>query len=359
MNRGIDPHTRLRTTPRLALLSVILGLPSILLLLSAPATAQTGPDDRVAEFIERTAEIIDQAAQLVLETENQQARRILHEARGMHQRSLRLLDHGQRRQALAVSQRAREAARHAARLARETHGQQERFLLRLERFHELRDQLRERAHEVDDERVLRFLREADLQALRAMDHHHQGNNDLALHLLQAAEELLARATRLLHEGFGGERLEREFERTRSLLEHTAAKVEEAPARRRNTSADLLQSAAEALRRAEGYQGRQQPVRAWHALRLARQLTAQAAAASAEPTHPDDVAAQIARWDERHEEAAGTIQEDGSPAALAILERARHHRHQAERRLEAGDAESALRQLRAAFDLLNEAIELSR
>lgn len=331
-------------------LPVIILLPLVWLLGTAPALAQAG--DQLDEFIARTGELIDWAAELVRESENQQARRILDEARNLHLRSQEHQRHGQPRQALTVSQRARAAAHHAAKLARETQGQQERLRLRLERFGELRDQLFDRAREADDERALRFVREADQQAHRAHDQFRQGNVEMALHLLGAAEELLARATRLLFEGGGGERLDRELERTRDLIDRTVEQTG-------GSAGDLLQSAAEALARAEDFRDRQQPLRALHSLRLARRLAAQAVAVSGARVEPEAVREQLRRWDDRHGEVAEQVRESGSRQALTVLERARHHRDQAERRLGAGEVEPALRQLKAAFDLLNEASDLTR
>lgn len=342
---------------RIISLSAVILLPLVWLLGTAPGLAQTG--DQLDEFISRTGEIIDWATELVNESEDQQARRILEEARNLHQRSLGMYQRNQPRQALAASQRARAAAHHAAKLARENQGQQERLRLRLERYNELRDQILDRARDAEDERVLRFVRESEQQAHRARDHYRQGNIDMALHLLTAAEELLARATRLLFEGAGGERLERELERTRALIERAAEQLQDFGGDQRDAASELLRSAREALQRAEQHRDRQQPVRALQAVRLARQLTGQAVATGGNRPQPETVAAQFARWDERHEMVAEAVQEAGSQPALQLLERARSHRDQAGRRLEAGDTEVALRQLKAAFDLLNEASDLIR
>lgn len=343
---------------RILRLTAALLLPVLWLSTPATSTAQSG--EQLREFIIRTGEIIDLAADLVFESENQQARRILAEARGLHQRSQHHMERNQPQLALQFSRRARTAAQHAARLARETHNQQERFQLRFERFDELRDQLRERVREADDDRARRFLQEGEQQAVRARAQLRQGNLDLALHLMKAAEDLLARTTRLLFEGTGSERLEREFERTYALLERTAEQLEHAAGPQRAAGADLLQSAAEALRRAEEHRERRQTARALHSLHLARQLAAQAAASDAVvTTDPEAVAHQLARWDKRLELVAEQVRTAESPAAAAILERARHHRELAGRHLAAGDLEPALRQLRAAFDLLNEASGLTR
>lgn len=339
------------------LAAAILLAPLYWLVSAAPVAAQ--PGENIREFIARTGEILQMAADVVLQAENPQARRILNEARNLHHRSGDLLERGQPRNALATSRRAREAAQHAARLARESQSHDERFRLRLERLQELRDQLLERVRETEDERALRFLREADEQTLSAQNQYRQRNFELALHLLGTAEELLARTTRLLFEGAGGERLDREIERTRALIERAGEHLQQTEGQPRETGADLLQSATQALRRAEEFRDRQQPVRALQSLRLARQLAAQVVAIGGAPTDRTVVEAQIERWDERYPLVAEAVHASGSPQAAALLARARHHRDEAGRRLAAGDDEPALRQLRAAFDLLQEASDVAR
>lgn len=342
---------------RISCLPVVILLPLVWLLGAQPTLAQSG--DRLDEFIGRTGEIIDWATELVQESENQQARRILQEASNLHLRSIDLLDRDQPRQALAISRRARAAAQHAAKLARETHGHQERLRLRLDRYLELREQLLDRAREAEDERVLRFVRESEQQAHRAQDHYRQGNFDLALHLLTTAEELLARATRLLFEGGGGERLEREMERTRALIDRAAEQLQGTGGGQRATAQDLLASAREALARADEARERRQPMRALQSLRLAHRLASQAMAVGGTRIEPEAIAEQLHRWDERHELIVEQVRESGSRQALTVLERARHHRQEAQRRLDADEHEASLRQIKAAFDLLNEANDLTR
>jgi hypothetical protein len=79
----------------------------------------------------------------------------------------------------------------------------------------------------------------------------------------------------------------------------------------------------------------------------------------EAVSADDVARQLERWDERYAAVAERVADAGAEAAGSMLERARHHRDRAQQFLDAGDLEPALRQLREAFDLLNEASDLTR
>ena len=156
---------------------------------------------------------------------------------------------------------------------------------------------------------------------------------------------------LLFEGGGASRLERELARAEVLIERAEA-TDGAPS-------DLVQSAREALARARQLAAEGQILRALQSSRLAMRLAAQAVAASGETLTADAVMAQIARWDERHADVAEAVAASGSREAAQILTRARHHRDQAQRLVAENTLESALRQVKAAFDLLNEASELAR
>ena len=319
-----------------------------LLVLPAAAGAQTSS---VGDYLARTAEIIDRIAELVEESGSVPARRVLTEAQTLHARSLDQAAAGHPRVALAASGRARDAAHHAARLARNSRGSEERVRARLERFDELYEQLLERAREADDQLALRFLREAQEQALRARDQERQGNHDMALNLLEPAEALLARAARLLFEGGGAARLERDFERAQALIDRAQESAQ--------AGSDVLQSAREALERARRLAADGQLLRALHASRLATRLAAQAAAQAGETLSPAAVEEQLERYDQRRLEIADAVAEADAREATQVLARADHHRDEARNLLAAGQLEPALRQIKAALDLLYEASELAR
>ncbi|MBD3220505.1 hypothetical protein GF314_04615 [bacterium] len=335
------------------------GLPLLILagvMLLTPGVASAQHTGQLTEFIERTAELLDWAADQVGVSESQQARRVLEEAYRLHERSLDLADAGRPMAALSASRRARETSQHAVRLARRSRSQEARLQQRLERLQEYRDQVRERAREAGDERALRFVREAESHGHRALDHYQQGNYDLALHLVESAEDLLARAARLLFEGGGPERLQREIERVRAAIDRIADRLRD----RDDTAArGLLDAAEEALVQAEDHAGRGQPLRAMQSLRLARQLAGQAASTEQGGLDAETVRSQIERWDDRYDQVAESVADSGSDPARETLERARRHRDRAAEHLDADALEAALRQIKAAFDLLNEAQDLTR
>ncbi len=345
---------RPRNLPRLPIAMVLAGV--MLLVAGPPAVAQQNAD-QLGDFIERTGEVIDWAAEQVKETENQQAHRVLEEALNLHVRSIDHAEQGRQMSALAMSRRAREAAQHAARLARDARTDEHRVQMRLERFLDYRDQVLDRAREANDERAIRFVREADAQALRARDHYRQGNHDLAAHLIESAEDMLSRAARLLFEGGGAERLQREIERTRRAIDSIADRL--ADSGMAGSAGDLLDSARTALDRAEEFGRRGQPLRALQSVRLARRLAGQAADATEGNLDAGAIRQQLERWDSRQEQVAERVDASGAAGAAEALAQARHHRERAGAMLDGGDLEPALRQIKAAFDLLNEALELTR
>lgn len=322
----------------------------VLLLLAAAPAVRAQQGESVAEFIARTAEILEWSADLVNESDSPTARQVLTEAQAMHGQSQQHQAAGRPRQALATSRRARTAAQHAAQLARESRGHEERARIRLDRYREFHDQLLDRAREAGDQLALRFLDESEQQAVRARDQFRQGSFEMSLNLLEPAEGLLARAARVLFEGGGAPRLERELARAEALIERAEASDGAQP--------DLLQSARETLARARQLAAEGQILRALQSSRLAVRLAAQAAA-TGETLTVDAVNDQLTRWDDRHPDVADAVAASGSREAAQVLASARHHRDQAQRLLAASDLEAALRQIKAAFDLLNEASELAR
>lgn len=324
-------------------------------LLAPPAGAQTEAD--LSRYIETTGEILQNASDVVMGSESSRAHRILEEARRLDRRSRDLALAGYPGRAFLLSRRAREGARQAVLIARESRALEDRVRLRLERYREFRDQTIDRIAGADNEMALRFLSESEQQAHRAEDQFQQGNFALALQLIETAEAMLGRAARLLYEEGGGVRLEQELERTREFLVSVAERLDAGP--EDQDARSLLASAREALLRAEDQQAGGHPLRCLRSLRLARRLAGQAVASAGDAIDPRTVADQLERWDRRHDEIAERIRDSGPRPAIETLRRAEQHRERAEALLEAEEREQALRQLRAAFDLLGESADLSR
>jgi hypothetical protein len=341
---------------------ILLPLLAVLLLgavLPAADTARAqGGGEQLDEFIGRTGEVLQWAAEIVQNSDSQRARRMLEEARRLHERSLAMADQGRGVMALRMSERARRGAQQAARLGNMAQNLQERARLRLERFRDVLEQVGDAARESGDERAMVFVEEAEGQARRAFDQLRQGNFEMALQLLDPAESMLSRAARLVFEGGGAERLERETERVSEFIARVAERLE-AEGGDTETARDLLASARGALDRSRQAAAEGEPLRAMQSLRVARRLAAQAADAADGASSPEDFAVQLERWDERAETVAEQVRDSGSRQAEQVLARAREHRERAGRLVDEGEVEQAIRQLRAAFDLLDEARDLSR
>jgi len=350
LNRPICGYRRLAKLLPLGLLAMFIVLgPS-------QSGAQQGDLDTVIRFIEQTGRLIEQAREVVEETDSQRARQVLVQALQLHQNSVMRLEDGRPLVALRLSRGARKAAQQAVRLARESRGFEEQGRRRWERFMERRDRLAERAEEAGNERAQRFVRAAEKQAARAREQFSQNNFAMALQLLNAADGLLNRAARLLFEGGDIERLQQELERTGELITITAERLAAGPD---PEAARLLDDAREALARAWSHLDRREPMAARSSGRMARDLASRAAAlAGGEPAQAL-VEQQIARWDERYTAVAERVAESGSDPARETLERARGHRDRAVERLAGGRGEEALREIKTAHDLLHRADELAR
>lgn len=312
--------------------------------------------DRARDYIDRTSELLEQAESTVSESDSERARRLLKEAFTLHNRSQTLLDRNQATSAVKMSHQARVAAGEAAKWAREALGYERRALMRLERFRDAHDQIRDRALEQGNERAHRFLREAEKQGLRAWEQYNQSNFAMALSLLEPADALLNRAARLLFEAGSQERLVRELDRTAALIERTEERLDN---RSDQTSRELLASARSALSRAREHLNDNQPALAMHQSRLARKFVEQAAGLASDGLSVETVQAQIERWDQRNPAIADAVQASGSDHARSVYEQALRHRSQAAELLGKEELEAALRHIKVALDLLNEAGELTR
>ncbi|MFH1843084.1 MAG: hypothetical protein ABIF77_07725 [bacterium] len=321
------------------------------------AQAQGGPSfSRVSEYIEMTHDILQRSREIVQETESVRARTIMEDAKQLHDRSYALLDSGKPTEAFNVSKRARSVAQYAVRVARDDSSFQERARVRLDRLPELYEPILERAQEVHHERALRFLNEAERQYHRAREQFAQHNYEISLNLLESAETLLRRAARLLFESGGAERLERDLERTQQFIDNTHERI---GANGDPVALNLLVQAEDVLAQAHEALQAGQPLRTLHLAKQARRLAGEAAALISGSPSAESVQVQLERWDDRYSAVAEQVQESGNNEARLLLERAVRHRESAEDRLNNDDYSGALRQIKIAHDLLNEAGERIR
>lgn len=323
---------------------------------SGPVFAQGHGQDQVADYIERTEELLIWAQGLISETQSVTSRRVLDQAVGLHKRSKGLMGNGHMMEALGVSRRSRGAMWHSVRLARESMGFEERIRIRAERFGDQHSQLLERALEVRDRQAMEFLRRAERHTIRAREQYHQGDFKLSWKMLEQAGDLMRRAARMLADGTTPERLEMEMDRVRMLIERTRGNLgpeSEAQALR------LLAEAEESLARARDGMAQGHPGRALQMAGLARRLAIRAASLNGAGPDEEAVRRQMDRFDQRSGRVADAVRDSGSKQARDMYERALNHRAQAAEALAKGNPEVALRQIRAAHDLLGQAEDLVR
>ena len=353
----MDTRTR-HHTGRMLIKGIVFGLLGLVTAGSIPgiAEAQMSGQEQIEAYIERTEELLIWARGLVAETESVPARRVLSQAAEMHQRSLGLMGRGMMLEALGVSRRSRAAMWHSVRLAREAMGLEERIRIRSERFRDQHSQLMERALEVGDRQAMDFLRRSENNAVRAREQYHQGDFKLSWKMLEKAGDLMRRAARLLADGTSPERLEMEIDRTRMLIERTREGLDSDsnPQARK-----MLVEAEEALVRARDGMDQGHPGRALQMTGLARQLAVRAGSLNGAGPDDEAVQRQLERFDDRSGRVGDRVRESGSKPARDMYERALQHRTRAAEALANDDGELALRQIRAAHDLLGQAEDLIR
>lgn len=319
------------------------------LLAVGTAAAQGGEELRA--YLDRTDELLEWAADQVAASDSDQARRVLEHARQLQSRSRDLLARQRPLEAFSAGRRARDAMWHAVRLSREAAGLDERLRLRSERFADQHSQLADRARESGSQRAVNLLERAAEHARRAGEREAQGDLQMAMKLLEQAEDLLRMAARVLAEGVGPERMERELERTRQIVDEAGDRLSGdgiAPG-----ALESLAEARDALARAVGAAS-SDAGQALQLSTLARRLARRAL--SEVETQPDAGAVErlLARFDERATDLAAQIRDSGSSQAARAFEQARQQRDLAAISLRDGDPAKALRQARSAHELLDKA-----
>jgi len=320
-----------------------------------PAEAQNSQIEQIQLYIERNAELLEWAFDIVRETENMPSRRVLEEALGLHRRSVRLLDDNHPLMAYNTAKHSRTATRNAVRMARESMGFEERVRLRAERFRDQHSRLLEKARDANNQRALDFLRRSETAAHRANEQYQQGDAQLAFKMLEQAEELMNRAGRMLSGG-SADRLEQKIEMARMTIERAAENLQESatPAARK-----LMEESEHALGRALDFRDQGQPDRALQLTDMAIRMANRAMDSSSGTPEAETVERQIERWDDRYERVSESVRDAGDDSSLRILQRARDQRGASLDSMKREEFEKALRQIRAAHDLLTQAEDMVR
>ena len=180
---------------------------------------------------------------------------------------------------------------------------------------------------------------------------------LADRMFESAEDLMAMAARLLVETGDPDMLDRELERVENLLDQ--ARLRLGPDMSDQSRRDLSQ-AEESLVRARKHQGSGHPGRALQMVGLARRLVERSLeTAGGSGNAAESADRQIARFDERYDRIRSRLEDTDSEQARRLMDQARDHRDRAQAASDQGDADAALRQIRAGHDLLEQTERMLR
>lgn len=233
------------TPPRFTQHLIVLAA-FVALLTPRLATAQ-GDFGTVRTAIDRNAELLAQATELVHETNSTKARAALETARKLHEGSITLLQNGNGLMAGRAAREAREAILRAIAIARQEVKLEENARHAIERA---RDHLERARAALDDgpanPSAGRLIEEARMQLRRSRDNMQEHMFETALRLANASRELSGRALQMLgRDDVSPERVRREITRTDNIL----ARIRDRDAAQRPELRGLIEEATHLQERA--------------------------------------------------------------------------------------------------------------
>ncbi|MCK4775321.1 MAG: hypothetical protein KAT30_11065, partial [Candidatus Krumholzibacteria bacterium] len=203
--------------------------------LAAPTTASAqtvGDLTRLRDYINRNAELLDSARELVNATNSVKARQSLDAAAKLHQQSVSLLNTGvdsrELSRAYTVAKKAREVihqtigiAKREAKLEKNAVEAIERATERLERARQIRDETGTR----DAAGVNRLLEEAHTQLKRSQDNLREHLFEVSLRLAVSSDEFSTRAIEIIKRTSSNiGMVEHEITRTERLLDRLREQI---------------------------------------------------------------------------------------------------------------------------------------
>jgi hypothetical protein len=342
----------------------------LLLLLAPSASAQLRAVDlgdqlpRVERELERTREVIERVGPMVAEANVPRAKELFGLAVSQQARARVLFERAQEstdrpllaaqmlRESLALTLQARELAQRAGAMLREQVGFEERAQRMIEQLERRIERLRERDLTGDD-RAAALLAEAAQQLDSAREHFADHNFEVAFRVAESALRLLngipigdGRG------GLGGERLQRELQRTEQLLERARERRDEFDPAQQRMLEQANRLLEEAKAAANDGDARRAQAKLDEAQRILRRLLERADIDSG------DVQQALRRFDA----ALARLREEKEPIPQEVeklLQRALAERNEAQSALDDGDNDRALTRLRGAMDLLDRARRLAR
>jgi len=248
--------------------------------------------------------------------------------------------------------RARRTAFHAIQIAREQSSLEHQAARTIDRVGQLLDESRALSGENVNPRTEHLLDQSRAQLERAREQYQAQQFAVALELAQAAERLVREALRLgSHGDMNPERVRRELERTDRLLERTAPAIKESENER---AIHLLERAIELQARAHAQFERHRFAAALRLTRESREHVHRALRWVEGPVDREAVERAIEQTNQLIERVEPVVRASGNEVALHLLEAGMEHQRRAKELLGDGRLVVALAQTRVARNLVLEA-----
>jgi hypothetical protein len=319
-----------------------------------PASAQSGTGNAVREFIDRNAELLDQAAALVQETNSIKARGLLETAASLHKQSVALLDQNATAMAGRTAVRAREVIQQTIAVARREARVEEQATRMIERAVTRLEQARGAFEETgrDDLNARRLIVESGDNLRRAREQMQEHMFETSLRLAESSLALSTRAIRMLRGDGRGPDVAEEIDRTQRILD----RVTETPAADPSL-ARLVEQAVDMQRRAFRSAEQGETAIAVEQTRGARTLALRAlrAGGPAAASSEEDALRAVQLTDDILEGARGVAAEAADDALARRIAEAARQQDAAHRALDADDYPQAIRLTSAARDAVRAAL----
>jgi hypothetical protein len=343
--------------PGRLILATVLAM--VALFPGAPAQAQGDAKARLEQELQRTAEIIQRAADLARDAGNAQAVELVKKAMELQAGAMESFRNGRYLVSASQTKMARELALRALGLLLRPEERTERVELELQRTDDMLASAHDEASPDWPENTRALLAGAARQQEQAWQYYRAGQLRPALRLTLQVREQLRRLDLHLADGLP-EQLRARFERTEELVRRAS---EEAARSGENQRMALAERAREMLGRAREKLADVRPRPAMQHLQQAERLAEQSLRLAGESAPPDDFEAVVARYEARLAMLEGRLAEYPSREASRLMEESHEHfrlaRDLTGRAGDAGDnnRERAMAEMRIAIRLLERAAEL--
>lgn len=333
-----------------AVLAIGLGV-----LLGLPLPGQAQLRDRLEDQLRTTDEILVRAREVVQESDSQRARDTLENAARIQDQAWEQFRAQQGIIAARLTLEARQSALRALDLAREDSGLRARAFREGEKALRALQLAREAFDGAPGDQARRLLDEARAQIERGRIQFNEQHYEAAIRLAVSAQSLIQQALGTRGD-LGGERVQRELERTDRLIERVQPVVRESDIEEAARMLDRgvnLQSEAQEVYRAGRY------AVAYTVTLQARALVNHAAALVHGPLDSEGVGRALEETDRVLDGAAEIVRPSGDENAIKLLEKAREHQLRARGFLDDGEMRAALAETRVARSLGKRALRMAQ